>query len=194
MLQNATQTASTIDPVILTIVSLVIGGIIGIVGALVGAYYGFKKTKEWDIDKENRKKEEEFNRIKDNLISELSENEQIVSVNKMALRQDSMTIAYFRNDSWKLAQYSGLLTVFSDDVRKKLVEFYSAITTINQGIRQREQLTMSAIRANMGEIYKAHLKAFNNALNISIEVLEEHVLHNLIEDVKATNYIKEKKW
>jgi hypothetical protein len=53
---------------------------------------------------------------------------------------------------------------------------------------------MSAIRANMGEIYKAHLKAFNNALNISIEVLEEHVLHNLIEDVKATNYIKEKKW
>lgn len=131
MLQNTT---TSIDWT--TILVAIVTGVIGIVAGLAGARYSFKKSKEWDIDKEERRKEEELDKIKENIFIELCENDVLLKDNLEVLKQHTKTtpLMELQDDAWNFARFSGvfsgLLKELSGDISVNLAVVYTWVGKI----------------------------------------------------------------
>jgi len=139
LLQNATQ---AID------LTTVIVALVTALATLGAAYLGFKKSKEWDIDKENRRTKNEFNKVIFNLQMELSQNRELIEDNIKLLERHTTTtpIIDLYEDSWKFAVFSGFLRRLSSVVCVKLTVIYTWVGILNRYFIHRETLTMSGVK------------------------------------------------
>jgi phosphotransferase system glucose/maltose/N-acetylglucosamine-specific IIC component len=83
MLQNGTTV-----PTIVIDWNTIIGFIVGLIVSVIVLSIELFLLRKWDVDKENRRKEEESNRIKQALISELEDNLAIIMSYRLVLRRE----------------------------------------------------------------------------------------------------------